>query len=459
MPSTAWVQAVEGELGPMVSRRGLPMRRRISIDQVRVGMKIVRMDRSWLRTPFLSHSMVIKEEREIQQLRSAGIRQVEIDDSTAGETSIIEDADPPLATAQTQGDSGDQEAAEQSCTIPFEEELPLARRTYQDAKRILGQAMHDVRKGKDIRADEIARVVRDLTDSILRNRDALISLTRLKSFDEYTFFHSVNTAILALGLGSRRGLEWEVLSHLGCGTLLHDIGKMKIPLEILNKPARLEADEFEIMKQHALHGVDILHSTTGFPETVVRPALEHHERVNGTGYPFQRTRDDLSQFGLIASVVDIYDAVTSDRVYHRADTPHRALQLLFGLGRQGHLDPQVVEQFIQCVGVYPVGSCVALESGEIGIVRQPQACSPLSPILLLVRDAHQHAGHTTQDSRPLATGRPTPNDRSRHRPSQIAHRYQRLLGRRGSMTVRSPTAAAYSAGAAPATKAMQPWRL
>jgi HD-GYP domain-containing protein (c-di-GMP phosphodiesterase class II) len=171
------------------------------------------------------------------------------------------------------------------------------------------------------------------------------------------------------------------------GTLLHDIGKTKVPLEILNKPGRFDAHEMEIMKQHVLRGVEVLASTTDLGDSYVQPALEHHERVNGAGYPHQRAQKDISQFGLITAIVDIYDAMTSDRCYHKGQPAHQALQLLYRLSLEGHLDPTLVQRFIQVVGVYPVGSVVELNTGETGIVKQINHEAPLAPIVLLVKSA------------------------------------------------------------------------
>ena len=168
--------------------------------------------------------------------------------------------------------------------------------------------------------------------------------------------------------------------------LLHDIGKTQIPIELLNKPGRYEADEFEIMKQHVLRGAEILSSSTGLTDMFLKPTLEHHERVDGTGYPHQRSKQDLSQFGLIAAIVDIYDAVTSDRCYHKGKTPHDTLQLLYRIGTQGHVDGVLVQQFVQVVGVYPVGSCVSLNTGEAAIVKQFNHHVPLEPLVVLVTD-------------------------------------------------------------------------
>jgi HD-GYP domain-containing protein (c-di-GMP phosphodiesterase class II) len=216
-------------------------------------------------------------------------------------------------------------------------------------------------------------------------------MSRLKSYDEYTFFHSVNTSVLALGLGLRMGMSRDTPFRLGMGVFLHDIGKMKMPLEILNKPARLTSEEYEIIRQHALRGAELLTATVGLSEESVRPALEHHERVNGTGYPYGRKQDELSVFGMIGAVTDIYDAITTDRVYHKAMPPHEALKYLYQVAQRGHVQTDLVSRFVKCIGVYPVGSCVRLNTNEVGLVERLSLEHPLEPTLLLVRDAQARA--------------------------------------------------------------------
>ncbi|MEO8338452.1 MAG: HD-GYP domain-containing protein [Nitrospirota bacterium] len=371
------------------------MRKRISIDQLKIGMKVEKLDRSWLATPFLRHRLTITSSEQIEQLHASGVQQldVDIDDAHQDAGSFVSAMPAEAEISQPIAPTLKPEPS----PIPFAEELPAARQVYKAAKLIIQQAMEDVRMGRALNMEAVSEVVGNMADSILRNPDAITSLTRLKQFDEYTFFHSVNTSALALSVGRHLGYERASLLQLGTGMLLHDIGKMKIPVELLNKPGRYEADEFEIMKQHVLRGAEILSNTTGLTDTFLKPTLEHHERVDGTGYPHHRSKIDLSQFGLIASIVDIYDAVTSDRCYHKGKTPHDTLQLLYQLGIQGHVDGTLVQQFIQVVGVYPVGSCVSLNTRETAIVKQFNHHAPIRPQVVLITDDSGHRRATPVD--------------------------------------------------------------
>lgn len=360
------------------------MRKRISINQLKIGMKVEKLDRSWLDTPFLRHRFTITSSEQIAQLQASGVRQLDIeaDDACQDSCSIA-----PAMSAEAEISTPISPTQKpEPATIPFAEELPAAKQTYIAAKLVVQHAMEDVRMGRALNMEAVSEVVGSMVDSILRSPDALTSLTRLKSFDEYTFFHSVNTSALALSVGKHLGYRREQLLQLGTGMLLHDIGKMLVPVEILNKPGRYEAHEFEIMKQHALRGAEILSNTTGLTDMFLKPALEHHERVDGTGYPHQRSKTDISQFGLIAAIVDIYDALTSDRCYHKGKTSHDTLQILYQLGTRGHVDGEMVQQFVQVVGIYPVGSCVSLNTGETAIVKQVNHQAPLQPLVVLITD-------------------------------------------------------------------------
>ena len=360
------------------------MKKRIGIDELRPGMLVEKLDRAWFTTPFLRHKMTITSDQQIAQLKACGVQTliVSLEAEEVKEGPVVESGitDEPAVPAE-------KETASVPPVVPYDEELPAARQVYQAAKIVIQDAMHDVRFGRAINVDAVRKVVSDMMDSVFRNPDALSSLSRLKQFDEYTFYHSVNTALLAMSVGRSLGFDRSALHVVGVGTLLHDIGKMKIPLEVLNKPGRFEAHEMEIMKQHVLRGVEVLNSTTGLGDSYVQPALEHHERVNGAGYPHRRAKHDISQFGLITAIVDIYDAMTSDRCYHKGQPAHQALQFLYRLSLEGHLDSTLVQRFIQVVGVYPVGSVVELNTGETGIVKRVNHHAPLAPIVLLVRSA------------------------------------------------------------------------
>ena len=364
------------------------MKKQIRIEELTLGMVIDKLDRSWLSTPFFCHRMTITSAKQIAQLKACGVQTLTV---CMEAEEIREEAPTPSTPEDTPVESTskftDPVPSPTPTYVPFEEELPAAKQVYQAAKTIVQNAMQDVRLGRALNVDAVQAVITDMTESVFRNPDALPSLSRLKRFDEYTFYHSVNTALLAMSMGRSLGFDRSMIHLAGVGTLLHDIGKMKVPLELLNKPGRFEPHEMEIVKQHVLRGVEVLSSTTGLGDTYIQPALEHHERVNGDGYPHRRAHQDISQVGLITAIVDIYDAMTSDRVYHKGKPAHEVLQLLYRLSLDGHLDPTLVQRFIQVVGVYPVGSVVELNTGETGIVKRINHHAPLAPVVLFVKGA------------------------------------------------------------------------
>lgn len=364
------------------------MKKQIRIEELTLGMVIDKLDRSWLSTPFFCHRMTITSAKQIAQLKACGVQTLTV---CMEAEEIREEAPTPSTPEDTPVESTskftDPVPSPTPTYVPFEEELPAAKQVYQAAKTIVQNAMQDVRLGRALNVDAVQAVITDMTESVFRNPDALPSLSRLKRFDEYTFYHSVNTALLAMSMGRSLGFDRSMIHLAGVGTLLHDIGKMKVPLELLNKPGRFEPHEMEIVKQHVLRGVEVLSSTTGLGDTYIQPALEHHERVNGDGYPHRRAHQDISQVGLITAIVDIYDAMTSDRVYHKGKPAHEVLQLLYRLSLDGHLDPTLVQRFIQVVGVYPVGSVVELNTGETGIVKRINHNAPLAPVVLFVKGA------------------------------------------------------------------------
>lgn len=350
------------------------------------------------RPPFFCHRFCVTKPDQIEKLRACGVRYVEVEvDGNEPLADTTGNRDHPaspidlLGAAARSAHPEPPEPPRPLAAIPSLDELAQARQAYMAAKQVVEQAMTDVRLGREIAVDSVRQTVETMADNVLHNPDALTSLSRLKSFDEYTFYHSVNTCILALAVGNHLCLERDSLVALGIGALLHDIGKMAIPLEILNKPGRFTPDEYEIMKQHALRGAETLAATTGLHESCIQPALQHHERCDGSGYPFRLTRKDLSLFGRISSIVDIYDAMTSDRVYHRVIPAYEALRYLYGLGQGGLVDPELVQHFISCVGIYPVGSCVKLNTGAIGIVQAIHRENLLRPVVLLVRAPDQTA--------------------------------------------------------------------
>ena len=212
--------------------------------------------------------------------------------------------------------------------------------------------------------EKVEPLVEKMVDSIFRHQDALIPLARLKTHDEYTFQHSVSVCALMVAFARGLKLSREVIKEIAIGALLHDVGKAKVPDDILNKPGKLTDGEFDKMKSHVVQSKIILHNTPGISEIALDVAAQHHERFDGTGYPNKLKGQEISFYGQMGAIVDVYDAITSNRVYHKGMAPTDALKKLLEWSKF-HFNPELVQSFIRTIGIYPSGSLVRLESGRM----------------------------------------------------------------------------------------------
>jgi HD-GYP domain-containing protein (c-di-GMP phosphodiesterase class II) len=233
--------------------------------------------------------------------------------------------------------------------------------------------------------DLISRVISDIVDEILYNRKLMVNVVDLRTFDDYTFSHSVNVAVLSVVMGTVLGLNRTRLNELAMGALIHDIGKVFIDRRIINKAGRLTPEEFTEMKKHSEKGYNYLRAHSQVSEQSLKAVLLHHEQYNGNGYPFGFSGEQIDFFGRIVCVADVYDALTSDRPYRRAMLPSDAMEYVMG-GYGTMFDPKVVKAFTRKVAPYPIGTCVKLSNGLIGIVVQNYELSCLRPRLRLIVD-------------------------------------------------------------------------
>jgi len=237
----------------------------------------------------------------------------------------------------------------------------------------------------------MARTMIDgLAQAVAQNRTALLALTTLKNYDNYTFTHMVNVSILTMGQARGLGIDGPLLREFGLAALMHDIGKVKTPLEILNKPDKLTDEEFTIMKQHPVDGAEILRKTPDIPAISPVVAFEHHLRLDGTGYPHAVKRASLNLGTMLCSIADVYDAMRSQRRYQQAFPTERILEVLKrNDGTQ--FDQNLVRRFVQLLGIYPAGNLVRLNTGEIGVVLKVYAPDPYRPQVrvLFARDGRR----------------------------------------------------------------------
>jgi HD-GYP domain-containing protein (c-di-GMP phosphodiesterase class II) len=270
------------------------------------------------------------------------------------------------------------------------EELQRAANIRRQAAGLVREVMQDARMGKAIELERVTPVVENITASILRNPGALLGLLRIKGKDDYTFLHSVSVCTLLVAFCRSRNMSDEITYQAGLGGLLHDTGKALVPDHILNKPGRLTDEEFEIIKRHPRDGHDILLKTPGIGPVPLDITLHHHERRDGSGYPDKLAAGDISELAQMAAIVDVYDAITADRVYHKGLPAAEALRKIYEWSKF-HFNPVLAQEFVRCVGIYPVGTLVMLESGRLAVVVEPHESSLLTPKVNVFYDSHNQA--------------------------------------------------------------------
>lgn len=353
---------------------------KIPVTELQLGMHVVALDRPWLDTDFPVQGFVIRHTADIQALQEQ-CRFVYVEGEEVPEGPARFNA----GVWRRPGADKRRRRVPQLKKIAVESELPSAIEAHRQARSLAREILEGVRVGRAIDVNHARTVVRSCVDSVLRNHEALQLLAQIRGKDEYTAEAGMNVCIMAALFGRHLGLLEGELEKLALSGLLHDVGKVRIPDEILKKPTALEASEFEVVKYHADHGRTILMGISGLDPIVVDVAYSHHERMTGSGYPRGLLAHQVPYFAKIVSIVDAYVAMTSDRVYARAKASKEALDIIYQ-ARGEQFDENLALDFIQCIGVFPPGSLVELNTGETGIVITAYELNRLRPRVLLVRD-------------------------------------------------------------------------
>lgn len=350
---------------------------KIHISELKIGMYVSKLDRDWLETPFLMQGFIVESLDDIDTVAeySEYIWVDAVQETwVPPEERAILGPTPKAKITYVNKVSADQERA-------------AVVNVYREARRLTKTLLDDVRLGGVINTEQAKSTVKDCVQSVLRNADALLWMSRMRSEDEYTSEHCLNVCILAIAFGRHLGMSEPELEKLGLCGLLHDVGKMRVPHEILNKPGELTPKEFNMIKAHTVHGRNLLMSSPGIFHGAVDVAYSHHERIDGTGYPRKLKASGISDFARIIAIVDAYDAMTADRCYSRSIPSTDALKNIFK-DRGTHFDERLALEFMKCVGLYPPGSLVELVNGSVGIVLETNHRYRHLPRVIVVHDQH-----------------------------------------------------------------------
>jgi len=355
---------------------------KIDVKDLKIGMYVSKLDRPWLETNFWFQGFELKTQADIEAVQRQ-CQYVFIDVSQQNSVSHY----ASRATAYTKDYLEKVEPPPRRSS--FTQEIKKAEIIHQQTSRLVKSFMDDVKLGGTINGMLAKKAVAYCVESLLNCPDALMLMTQLKNRDEYTAQHSMNVCIYAIALGRQIHLSVEELNNLGLCGMLHDIGKMQVPDEVLNKPGSLNPLELQTMQSHTVKGWHILMHASGMYPGAIDVAYMHHERLDGKGYPRKLKSEQIPVYARMNAIADTYDAITSDRVYQDGRSHLDAIKILTEISRSDHIDSALTMKFIECLGIYPAGMLVELSSGEVALVLEVNPKAKLKPKLLMLLDAHK----------------------------------------------------------------------
>lgn len=362
----------------------------ISIDQLQIGMFITDGNNEWVPNNNFSRKGLVSRVEVIEQIRALGVEALYID------TARGKDVDAEIAKKKTSATTKSANAVLNelpsaatplpSPTVSLSKEMEKAKVIQSEAITLIGRCMSDVKMGTAIDFDAVSSMSDRMIESLANNHNALLCLTQLREKDSYLMEHSFNVSVLMGILATSIGYSGDMLHQAVTGALLHDMGKVRVADEILHKPGKLLPEEWEEMQKHVTYGEELLLKTPSMTPIMLDICAHHHERINGKGYPRGLKGDEIPVHSRMASIVDVYDAVTAERVYHKGMAPTLALKKLMQWAAEGQLDQQLVCFFIQAMGVYPVGCVVELDKQKLAVVLEANESEPNKPKVVQMYD-------------------------------------------------------------------------
>lgn len=333
----------------------------VSISELKIGhfvVDIVKQQGSYN----LTRAGHIKNQNAIKHLKAKGV------------VSVLVDTTKSIAQALSEAS-----AISQISTGPVILEVTKAKKLFTASKKIQQQVFRSIQQGHPVNIAPIIDVTNQTIDAIFKNPDALACVINIRNKNEYLLEHSVSVSILMTIFSRFLKIERDIIQQLAIGAFLHDVGKIQIPDQILNKPGKLSSDEYKIIQKHVNHSVNIIQTIPGISALSVEVAAQHHERADGSGYPLHLQQDNISNYGAMIAICDVFDALTADRCYRDSYSQIKAFSVLRNLAMQGKLMPRLVDLFIKCLGVYPVGTLVELNSHQLAIVESRNQDDPINP--------------------------------------------------------------------------------
>ena len=346
------------------------MLKKVNVNDLKPGMYIVDVTMAWSDLLSIDKKLQIPDEETISRFKKSGFQEIFVD--TSRFKSIKSETAVPTIKEAVDTESSD-----------LQEELKKAEQIRSEALSLAVSIMNDVKEGKTLIISQINDTVEKMVDSILRNKHAMVGLSKMQQKNQYIFEHAVNSCTLMVAFANSYGFDSDKQQELGVGAMLHDIGMMNIPSQVLNKPGKLSSFEEAELHKHVEYGYNILKDTVDIPESALEMTYQHHEKFNGLGYPLGLKNDSISLTGRMISIIDVYDAATSDRGYKKAITPSAALVEMLECSNQD-FDGNLVHNFIQSVGIYPFGTLVKLKNKLVGMVVDVKSSELLHPKIRVV---------------------------------------------------------------------------